>query len=119
MFFNNIAMVSGPTPPGTGVSAPAMASTDGWTSPMSALLLEHFHGAATRVGASQTAFPHRNVGYNFLTVAEWVDASATAANGRLGRDATCKGAPEPRARGRLQAWFMPIGNLWIPQRVLS
>ena len=47
---------------------------------MSALLLEHFHGAATRVGASQTAFPHRNVGYNFLTVAEWVDASATAAN---------------------------------------
>jgi FAD/FMN-containing dehydrogenase len=49
-------------------------------SPMSGLLLEHFHGAATRVGPTDTAFPHRAVGYNFLTVGEWVDASATAAN---------------------------------------
>ena len=49
-------------------------------SPMSGLLLEHFHGAATRVGLTETAFPHRSVGYNFLTVGEWLDASATAAN---------------------------------------
>ena len=27
--------------------------------PMGALLLEHFHGAVTRVGATDTAFPHR------------------------------------------------------------
>jgi FAD/FMN-containing dehydrogenase len=49
-------------------------------STMSALLLEHFHGAATRVGPTETAFPHRTVGYNFLTVAEWLDAAATPAN---------------------------------------
>ncbi|MGH7365639.1 MAG: FAD-binding oxidoreductase [Candidatus Rokuibacteriota bacterium] len=49
-------------------------------SPMSGLLLEHFHGAATRVGPTETAFPHRTVGYNFLAVGEWLDASATAAN---------------------------------------
>jgi FAD/FMN-containing dehydrogenase len=49
-------------------------------SPMSALLLEHFHGAANRVGATETAFPHRTVGYNFLAVGEWLEASATAAN---------------------------------------
>ncbi len=33
VFLSSIAMVSGPTPPGTGVSAPATSSTSGWTSP--------------------------------------------------------------------------------------
>jgi len=49
-------------------------------SPMSALLLEHFHGAATRVGPTETAFVHRTVGYNFLTVGQWQDVSASAIN---------------------------------------
>jgi FAD/FMN-containing dehydrogenase len=49
-------------------------------SPMGALLLEHFHGAATRVGATETAFPHRAPGFNFLVVGEWMDPAATAAN---------------------------------------
>ena len=49
-------------------------------SPMSGLLLEHFHGAATRVGPTETAFPHRTEGYNFLAVGEWLEPSATAAN---------------------------------------
>jgi FAD/FMN-containing dehydrogenases len=48
-------------------------------SPMSGLLLEHIHGAATRVGVSETAFPHRREGYNFLVVSEWLDP---AENGR-------------------------------------
>jgi FAD/FMN-containing dehydrogenase len=56
-------------------------------SPMSALLLEHFHGAATRVGPTETAFPHRTVGYNFLAVGEWLEASATAANVAWAREA--------------------------------
>ena len=62
-------------------------------SPMSGLLLEHFHGAATRVGPTETAFPHRGVGYNFLTVGEWVDASATAANVAWAREAYAAMAP--------------------------
>ena len=56
-------------------------------SPMSGLLLEHFHGAATRVGPTDTAFPHRAVGYNFLAVGEWTDPAATAANVAWTREA--------------------------------
>jgi FAD/FMN-containing dehydrogenase len=41
--------------------------------PMGALLLEHFHGAVSRVGVSETAFPHRAEGYNLLVLAEWMD----------------------------------------------
>jgi hypothetical protein len=62
-------------------------------SPMSALLLEHFHGAATRVAPTATAFPHRAVGYNFLAVGEWMDPSATAANVAWARGAYAAMAP--------------------------
>ena len=36
-------------------------------SPMSAILFEHFHGAVTRVGATETAVPHREAGWNLVT----------------------------------------------------
>ena len=49
-------------------------------SPMSGLLLEHIHGATTRVGVSETAFPHRREGYNFLVVSEWLDLAENARN---------------------------------------
>jgi FAD/FMN-containing dehydrogenase len=49
-------------------------------SQMSGLLLEHIHGAATRVGVSETAFPHRREGYNFLVVSEWLDPADNAQN---------------------------------------
>jgi FAD/FMN-containing dehydrogenase len=45
---------------------------------MGALLLEHFHGAATRVGAGDTAFPHRSVGDNFLVVSQWMNPAESA-----------------------------------------
>jgi FAD/FMN-containing dehydrogenase len=45
--------------------------------PMGQLLIEHFHGAATRVGASDTAFPHRSEGYNFLVLGEWMEPADT------------------------------------------
>jgi FAD/FMN-containing dehydrogenase len=41
--------------------------------PMGQLLLEHFHGAATRVGVSDTAFPLRADGYNFLVLSQCMD----------------------------------------------
>lgn len=43
--------------------------------PMGQLLLEHFHGAVTRVGVTDTAFPHRAEGYNMLVLSEWTDPS--------------------------------------------
>ncbi len=42
-------------------------------SPMSGLFLEHFHGACTRAGVSETAFPHRQEGYNFSAFSQWLD----------------------------------------------
>jgi FAD/FMN-containing dehydrogenase len=41
--------------------------------PMGQLLLEHIHGAVTRVAADDTAFPHRKEGYNFLVLAQWIE----------------------------------------------
>src|SRR5262245_32803164 len=46
-------------------------------SPMDQILLEHLHGAATRVGVADTAFPHRAVGYNFLVASQWTDPART------------------------------------------
>ena len=48
---------------------------DSVPSPMSQVLLEHFHGAATRVPHDATAFPHRFDGYNFLILSQWTDAA--------------------------------------------
>ena len=41
--------------------------------PMGQLLLEHFHGAVTRVGVTGTAFPHRAPGYNLIVLSEWME----------------------------------------------
>jgi FAD/FMN-containing dehydrogenase len=41
--------------------------------PMGQMLLEHFHGAATRIGVSDTAFPHRADGYNLLVLSQWME----------------------------------------------
>ncbi|MCI0436929.1 MAG: FAD-binding oxidoreductase [Gemmatimonadetes bacterium] len=46
-------------------------------SPMSQVLLEHVHGAATRVDASETAFALRNEGYNLLVLGQWLDPAHT------------------------------------------
>jgi FAD/FMN-containing dehydrogenase len=49
-------------------------------SPMSAILLEHFHGAVTRVAPTETAVPHRDVGWNLLLPSEWLEPADTEAN---------------------------------------
>ena len=49
-------------------------------SPMSAILLEHFHGAVTRVGATETAVPHRDQGWNLLIPSVWTDPSHSEEN---------------------------------------
>ncbi len=46
--------------------------------PMGALLLEHFHGAVARIGATAAAFPHRAEGYNLLVLAQWLDPAENA-----------------------------------------
>jgi FAD/FMN-containing dehydrogenase len=49
-------------------------------SPLNAILFEHFHGAVTRVAASDTAVPHREVGFNLLLPSVWLDPAETKAN---------------------------------------
>jgi FAD/FMN-containing dehydrogenase len=45
--------------------------------PMGQLILEHVHGAVTRVGGADTAFPHRAKGYNFLVISQWQEPTLT------------------------------------------
>lgn len=49
-------------------------------SPLSAILLEHFHGAVCRVGVTETAVPHREEGWNLLLPSVWLDPADTEAN---------------------------------------
>jgi FAD/FMN-containing dehydrogenase len=49
-------------------------------SPMTAIMLEHFHGAVTRVAPTDTAVPHRAPGWNLFILSVWTDPTATDAN---------------------------------------
>jgi FAD/FMN-containing dehydrogenase len=49
-------------------------------SPMNAILFEHFHGAVTRVRATETAVPHRQEGFNLLIPSIWLDPKDTEKN---------------------------------------
>jgi FAD/FMN-containing dehydrogenase len=50
------------------------------SSPMSEIMLEHFHGAATRVGVSDTACPLRAPGYNLLVLSQWMNPADNEAS---------------------------------------
>ena len=45
--------------------------------PMGQMLLEYFHGAATRVKPDATAFAHRADGHNLVILAEWMDPATS------------------------------------------
>jgi FAD/FMN-containing dehydrogenase len=49
-------------------------------SPMSGIVLEHFHGAVTRIDPSATAVPHRDASYNCVLASVWTDPAATSEN---------------------------------------
>jgi FAD/FMN-containing dehydrogenase len=100
---------------------------------MSGILLEHCHGAATRVSAGETAFAHRRESYNLLVVAQWTEpkedepniawARATYAALRpyLARGSYAnylseddgEGAPE-RAYGANHERLVALKNRWDP-----
>ena len=44
----------------------------------SSIVIEHFHGAATRVPLTDTAFALRNTGYNVAIIAQWMDPADDA-----------------------------------------
>jgi FAD/FMN-containing dehydrogenase len=75
-------------------------------SPMSAVLLEHYHGAVTRIDPGETAMPHRSAGYNLLIPSVWTDPAMTEANIAWTRETYEELAPY-RTGGR---WLNYLGS---------
>jgi FAD/FMN-containing dehydrogenase len=75
-------------------------------SQMTAILFEHFHGAVTRVGPSETAVPHREPGWNLLLPSVWTDPADTGANIDWTRETFAALSPH-RATGR---WLNYLGD---------
>jgi len=49
------------------------------TSPMSQMVIEHFHGAPTRVSPAETAYALRSSGYNVAIISQWMNDADDAA----------------------------------------
>jgi FAD/FMN-containing dehydrogenase len=49
-------------------------------SELSAIFIEHFHGAVTRIGVTEAAVPHRQEGWNCLIPGVWSDPADTDKN---------------------------------------
>ncbi len=75
-------------------------------SPMSAILLEHFHGQVTRVPVDAMAVPHRQEGWNLLIPAVWLDPAATDENVAWARETHAALAPHLTER----RWLNYLGD---------
>jgi FAD/FMN-containing dehydrogenase len=75
-------------------------------STMSAILLEHFHGAVTRIAPGETAVPHREPGWNLLLPSVWTDPAASDANIRWTRETFAALQPQLAAR----RWLNYLGD---------
>ena len=73
-------------------------------SPMTNIVLEHFHGAVTRIGVTETAVPHRDEAYNLLITGVWMDHADTEANVAWTRE-TFEAARPYFAQGRWLNYF--------------
>jgi FAD/FMN-containing dehydrogenase len=56
-------------------------------SPLGQIVIEHFHGAATRIPPTDTAFALRASGFNVLMLSQWKDPTDDAAGSGWARDA--------------------------------
>ena len=75
-------------------------------SPMTVILLEHFHGAVCRVGVTDTAVPHREEGWNLLLPSVWMDPADTDANIAWTRETHAAFAPHLTQR----RWVNYLGD---------
>lgn len=48
------------------------------TSPLSAIVVEQYGGAAARVATDATAYPHRDIPWDILFIAQWTDRAQSA-----------------------------------------
>jgi hypothetical protein len=49
-------------------------------SPLSVVVLEHYGGAARRIPSDATAFPHRDLPWDILFLAQWTNPAETASH---------------------------------------
>ena len=75
-------------------------------SPMSAIVVEHFHGAVTRVPLQSTPVPHREIGYNVLITSVWTEPRDNEANIGWARDTYSALAPHLAPR----RWLNYLGE---------
>jgi hypothetical protein len=59
-------------------------------SPMGQIVIEHFHGAPTRVSPTDTAYALRSSGFNILVLSQWNDAAGDATCSAWARDSYAK-----------------------------
>lgn len=76
-------------------------------SPLTAMVIEQFGGAASRVGATETAFSHRSGHSNFLIVARCADPAEAAENMAWARAAWA--AMQPFADGGAYSNYVEAG----------
>ncbi len=75
-------------------------------SPNTVILLEHFHGAVTRIPVDACAVPHREEGWNLLTPSTWLDPADNDANIAWARDTHAAFAEHLTAR----RWLNYLGD---------
>jgi len=68
-----------------GVNA-VVEQADRVQSPLSAVVLEYYGGAASRVATDATAFPHREATYNVVILGQWSDVAEDQVHIRWARD---------------------------------
>ena len=78
------------------------------TSPLSHVLIQHVHGAACRVGPTETAFALREESYVICIVAAWDDSEASQTDQHIGWTRACWRAMEPFASSGVYVNF--LGN---------
>ena len=67
-------------------------------SPLCQLLLEHFHGKATRVPPTETAYALRSPGYNMLVLGQWTNPADDAKGLAWSRDSYAAMQPHVSAK---------------------
>jgi FAD/FMN-containing dehydrogenase len=70
------------------------------------VLLEHFHGAVTRVPVDATAVPHRTAGWNLALTSVWTDPAETGENVAWTRETHAALAPHLDGR----RWLNYLGD---------
>ena len=58
--------------------AAIVAHANRMSSPLSAVVVEHYGGAAGRVASDATAYPHRDLPWDILFIAQWTDPAQTS-----------------------------------------